>query len=669
MKFSFNLIKKLAPGKYTKSELVEKLNLHSFETADLGGDVLEIAITPNRFSDAASYLGIAREASTIFGSKLNDPLQEKLKYDHKDQSIFRVNIKEKKLCRRYLASYANNIKIGQSPKWLKEALETCGLRSINNVVDIMNYVMLETGQPMHAFDADKVSGGLVIRRAQKGESIMTIDNQKFNLDPEILVIADSKNPLAIAGIKGGQSSEISASTKNILVESANFDSANIYLTSKKLGLRTDASIRFSHNLSPELAEIGIRRTLSLLKELTGATIHPLMDVYPKKQTKIVTPWNLKKITELIGYEIKEKEALFILEKLGFQKSGKNIIAPPVRTDIENIEDIAEEIARIQGYENLVPKSPSVAIAIASEDEIVILKDRARKTLTGAGFNEIYNYSLVSKKETGSAPMATLRNSSADFLPVELSNPISQQFSFLRDSLSAGLIKNLGDNLRFFNEVKVFEIGKIFSQDKNGVSEVTALGLALSGKNAILELKGLVETLFQQLGLVDYSFPDLNLSNKLLKNKEALRLETDHKVLGYLGSLNGIQGAMLEINLEKLLKAVDEEKEYEPLSKYPSISRDLSIFVPTETRVGNILEAIQSINQKLVNDVDLIDFYEPSMPLHPTGDRSVEPERKVKSLTFRIIFQSPDKTLTDKEADQEMAAINKILTDKFDAELR
>src|SRR3989344_4063455 len=266
MKFSFNLIKKLAPGKYNKAELAEKLNLHSFETADLGGDVLEVAVTPNRFSDAASHLGIAREAAAIFGVKLNDPLSAVLKYGHKDQGVFRVNVKEKKLCLRYLAAYAAEIKIGPSPKWLKEVLETCGLRSINNVVDITNYVTLEIGQPIHAFDADKVSGGLVVRRAQKGESITTIDNNKFNLDPEIMVIADAKQPLDIAGIKGGKSSEISAGTKRILVESANFDSANIYKTSRKLVLRTDASVRFSHNLSPELAKMGIQRALSLLKE-------------------------------------------------------------------------------------------------------------------------------------------------------------------------------------------------------------------------------------------------------------------------------------------------------------------------------------------------------------------------------------------------------------------
>src|SRR3989344_4913645 len=215
MKFSFNLIKKLAPGKYTKEELVEKLNLHSFEAVDLGGDVLEITVTPNRFGDATSHLGIAREVAAIFNLKLNDPLKEKLKYDHKDQGVFRVNIKEKTLCRRHMVAYATEVKIGPSPKWLKEVLETCGLRSINNVVDIMNYVMLEIGQPLHAFDADRVSGGLVVRRARKGEVIVTIDNQKFNLDPSVLVIADAKQPLAIAGIKGGKSSEVTGGTKRI----------------------------------------------------------------------------------------------------------------------------------------------------------------------------------------------------------------------------------------------------------------------------------------------------------------------------------------------------------------------------------------------------------------------------------------------------------------------
>src|SRR3989344_1612580 len=459
MKFSFSLIKKLAPGKYSKSELVEKLNLHSFETADPGGDVLEVALPANRYSDASSHLGIAREAAAIFGLKLNDPTAEKVKYDHKDQGVFRINVKEKNLCPRYLAAYAANVKVGPSPKWLKEVLEICGLRSINNVVDIMNYVMLELGQPLHAFDADKVSGGLVVRRAQKGEAIAAIDGQRFALDSEVLVIADAKQPLAIAGVKGGKSSEVSNGTNKLLVEAANFENTNIYKVSRKLGLFTDASLRFSHALSSELPLLALNRALALLRQISGATLHSPIDVYSRRQAAKLIPFNLKKIRNLVGQEFKEKDSLAVLMRLGFKKRGRNLEVPPLRIDVENTEDLAEEIARFSGYNNIISVPPAVALRPAEEEALVILKDGIIEILTGAGFSEIYNYSLVAKDRINLAPKGTLGMSGG---AAEIANPISKDFAFLRDSLGAGLSKNLRDNLRFSNEVKVFEIGNIFS---------------------------------------------------------------------------------------------------------------------------------------------------------------------------------------------------------------
>lgn len=649
MKFSFALIKKLAPGKYIKADLVDKLNLHSFEAADLGGDVLEVAVAPNRFSDAASHLGIAREAAVIFGIKLNDPLPEKLKYYHKDQGVFRVNVKEKNLCRRYLAAYVNEVKVGPSPKWLKDVLETCGLRSINNVVDIMNYVMLEIGQPLHAFDADKVSGGLVIRRAQKGESIITIDNQKFNLDSEVLVIADARQPLAIAGIKGGKSSEVTSGTKRILVEAAHFESANVYKTSRKLALRTDASVRFSHWLSPELPAIGMKRALMLLKELASATVHAPIDIYYKKQGLRLVPFNVKKMSNIIGESFKEKETLSMLSQLGFQKKGKNLIVPAVRTDIDGLEDVAEEVARIKGYNNLLSRPPSVALGVAEEEEQITLKNRMRKFLAGIGFSEVYNYSFLAKNEAGSQAVA-------------IANPISSQSEFLRDSLQPGLVKNLESNKRLFEEVRVFEIGKVFSENKNKVEESLLLGLGILSKDSYLELKGVLDSLLASLGITEYELIE--------KNPAHLEVKLDNLLVGKLDLVLELKNAaVLELNLELLLKEVDEEREFAPLPKFPSITRDLSIFVPEEARVGEILAMIQRVSSKLAQDVDLIDFFEPPAELHPKKDHSTIQERKRKSLTFRIVFQAEDRTLTDAEADREMAAINQILIDKFDAELR
>lgn len=655
MKFSFNLIKKLAPGKYSKQELVEKLNLHSFETADVGGDILEISVTPNRFSDASSHIGIAREVAVAMGINLNDPVEAPLKFSHKDQGVFRVNIKNSRLCKRYLMAYVDKARIGPSPAWLKEALESCELRSINNVVDVMNYVMLETGQPLHAFDADKIKGGLIVRNAKKGERIETIDNQKFNFDNEVLIIADADKPLAIAGIKGGKASEVSNSTKRLLVESASFESSNIYTTSRRLGLRTDDSVRFSHSLSPELPARGMKRALMLLQELAGAEIHLPIDIYPKKQTKEILPLDMKKINSLIGMEFSQAETVSLLQKLGFIVKGKKIEAPLLRNDTQNIEDLAEEIIRFKGLENLPSRPPHIALGIATEEGLIALKDQAKNFLISAGYSEVYNYSLVSESDCNRAP-AVIRQREGKV--VYLANPMSIQLAVMRDSLASGLVKNLKDNKRFFDEARIFEIGRVFQEIKNKVGEKTVLGIALSAKNGFLEMKGIIDALLIRLGVTEYSLLPMNNADGYIKPMEALSIEISGKKIGYLGSLSSVSGALLELDLGALLLEIDEEREYKPLAKYPAIVRDLSLLVDQNIKVGDMLSLIQQSRVKLIEDVDLIDWYQDEK----LGDSK-------KSLTFRIVFRSEDRTLTDADVDREMKIINKVVVDKFNAELR
>ena len=660
MKFSFDLIKKFAPGNYSKSKFVEDFNLHVFEAVDLGGDALEIGITPNRFSSAASHLGIAREASVIFNTKFIDPTEQKLKVNFKEKGVFGVSVKEKDLCPRYSATYVSDVKIGSSPEWLKSALEVCGLRSINNVVDIMNYVMLETGQPLHAFDADKLRGGIIVRRAKHGEEIETIDNNKFKLDNDVLVIADEDRPLAIAGIKGGKYSEVSGKTTRLLVEAANFDGVNIYKTSRKLNLRTDASNIFAHNLSPASVELGMKRALMLLQELCGAKIYRTEDVYLKKQAKKAIGLDILKIEKIIGSKIKKLEAEKILLKLGFGISKKMVIVPPLRMDIERIEDLAEEIVRIIGLNKLKSVPPKVYLGTGSENEEVVIKDKARKYLTAAGYSEVYNYSFLSHEKTQLAPSEVFGVRK----PVRLANPLSTDLAYLRNSLAPYLEKNLNDNLRFFDEVRIFEVGKIFgsvSPEKDGydVLEKNILGIAINRKDAFFELKGVVDGLLGYLGLVDWFMPGLNLKNDLLESQESLRIELgDHAVVGYLGVLKSSKkGAVLELDLEKISKAVVGEKEYEPLSKFPSIDRDISLLVSTDVKVGDILEIIQRVDPEHVNDVDLMDFYQDEK----FGGK--------KSLTFRIVFQAKDRTLRDEEVDREMEKIVRALKEEAAAEIR
>ncbi len=658
MRFSYNLIKNLAPGKYDEDLLAEKLNLISFETANLGAGILDIAVAPNRFSDAASYLGIAREVAAIFGCKFNDPTLKPLKFDIKTSGPLFVKIQDKNLCGRYAGTYVSDVKVGSSPQWLKDVLEASGFRSVNNIVDIINYATLETGQPLHAFDADKLQGGIVVRKAKSGEKIETIDGGKFALNKDILVIADKKRALAIAGIKGGKFSEVSSATKRILVEAASFDGVNIYKSSRQLSLATDASVRFSHGLSPLLVESGMNRALALLKELAHARIYKTIDVYPRKQAKKLMKIDLEKINKIIGQEFKMGQVVKLLRSLGFAPAagGKLWLVPALRLDINDIEDVAEEAARFNGYNQLLSRPPTIAMKVAEEDEEVVFRDKMRRFLQAASLSEVYNYSFLSPEEIKKAPTGIFGNTK----PIPLLNPISGQFSFLRDSLGPGLVKNLEDNLRFSENIKIFEIGKIFGEDKGGPKESLVLGIAVAGKDSFLEIKGAIDELFDKLGITDYLMPDLNSSSSLVRAAEALRIETDeHQVLGYLGVLDSVKnGAMAEINLEKLLREVNEEREFEALPKYPAIVRDLSIWVRKAVRVTSILNLIYSVSPKLIEDVDLIDYY---------ADERMGLDRR--SLTFRIVFRAEDRTLTDHEVDKEMAIINKILADRFDAEIR
>ncbi len=349
MKFSFTLVKKLVPAVKNKQELIEKLNLHTFEVEDAKGDVFDVSIAPNRFSDAASHWGIAREISAILGSRLKlDASNFKLKNSGNAGAPFDVIVKDKKLCPRYAAQYFENVRISSSPKWMQKILTDCGLRPINNIVDIMNYAMLETGQPLHAFDYDKISrmnadtetrsargsarnprgnpresAIIIVRRAQKGEKITTLDDKTYNLSENILVIADPKRALAIAGIKGGKYAEVGKSTKRIIVEAANFEGVNIYKASKFLKLGTDASLRFSHNITSNLVSLGLNRAAELLKKVVNAKAGRIIDVNSVKPTRKIIKFDPERYERFIGVKIELPKIRSYLERLGFKISRIN----------------------------------------------------------------------------------------------------------------------------------------------------------------------------------------------------------------------------------------------------------------------------------------------------------------------------------------------------------
>ena len=668
MKFSYSLIKKLVPGLKSKSELAEALNMRAFEVEGVSGDTLEINIQPNRYSDAASHLGIAREAAAILNLKLQIPkISSQMELKQKPEN-FDVLVRDKDLCPRYTAQYFENVGIKSSPDWMQKILKDCGLRPINNVVDTMNYVMLEVGQPLHAFDADKIKGSrIIIRKARAGESIISIDGEHYKLEPDTLVIADSDppagGPQAIAGIKGGKTAEVSAATKRIIVESANFDPVSIYKTSKKLNLVTDASIRFSHGLSPELAIYGLNRTAELLREVVGAEPREIFDSLVKPQPRRVLKFNLQKFNDFIGSELTQKQVDGFLVRLGFKSAGKDLWEiPDFRTDIQNHEDLAEEVVRLFGHDVLKPKPPQVAIRPSETDELISFSDKVKKILTGLGLDEIYTRSFISREDADNFGFGARVQ--------ELENPVSSEFMFLRPSLTPNLFKAVQSNARYLNEVNIFEVGKVFYKDGSKVAEKLFLGVILAsreGKN-FFELKGLGDELLTGLGLVDYAMVEPGKSDwaksftaGYLKDDSCLKIESDSVLFGYLGEFEhdfkDWHISVLEMALSDLLPLVRGEEEYEPIPKYPSVMRDVSLLIDSSVRIGDVIQAIQLSNQKLIYDVDLIDEY------------ADEKWGNLGSVTLRIVFQAEDRTLRREEVDEEMGEIISLLQKRFKARVR
>ncbi len=658
MKFSYTLLKQLVPSLKSKEELADILTAHVFEVESVVDDAIDIKVLPNRFSDAASHWGMAREIAAVLNVKLSLPRPRVGKWQKVEGALDLIlSVEEKKLCPRYMARYFEVSEIGASPAWMQKILKECGMHPINAVVDVMNYAMLETGQPMHVFDADKLKS-IVVRRAAAKEKIETLDGGQYELGVEDLVIADGPRVLAIAGIKGGKLAEVTPKTTRIIAESANFDGVSVYKTSKRLKLTTDASVHFAHNLSPVLAATGLERASELLVEICGAKVGEVVDVYKNKFKPAVIKFSADEFARVSGLHLAAAQAFSYLKRLGFIVNGTRVTAPADRTNIERFEDLVDEIVRLHGYDKLSSVSPQVALKPTEHDDAVKFKTLARSLLAGAGYSEAYNYSFVSEKDLDHYGIKA-KDAAA------LENPISSEFAYMRPVLLPHLVKNVSDNFRFYENVRLFEIGDVFRMGDEGVIvEMTNLAVVIGSKksNPVLELKGVLSVLLERLGLVDFDLEDTHELIKYMRPREILRVESDHHVLGYLGTLSADilrHAAAVEIDLKKLLGLVTGEREYEPIMKFPSVMRDMTLLVKKDVRVGEVLELIQIESPSLVYDVDLLDYYEDSSKMGPDE----------KSLTFRIVFQAVDRTLTDGEVGKEMERIVSVLKEKLGAEVR
>jgi len=677
MKFSYNWLKDYLPTLPKPEKLVEDLVLKSFEVEKIekfGADyVLDVKIPPNRFSDSSGHLGLAKEIGAVLNLKVKEPDFKIKEAAEKTSSRLTIKINDSQDCLRYNARIITGVKVGPSPKWLAEKISSCGLQPINNIVDASNFVMLETGQPLHCFDYDKISGQhlkpIIVRRARKQETIVALDEKTYVLDPGILVISDLQQPLAIAGIKGGQASGISNETINLVLESANFDPTTIRLASRSLNLITDASTRFEHGVDPNITETAINRLANVIQKVAGGNITKgIVDSYPHKQSKKALGFDLIKFKEFSGITIPANQIKDIFKRLGFTiaKQTKNnlvLIAPTGRLDIERFEDLTEEILRIYDYNKVLETPPTGILIPAIPNEEMTWRRQIKKTLAALGLNEVYNYAFISKADLsnyGLKPEET----------ITIANPISSEFEFLRPTLLINLLKNTGSNFRFYDEVKIFELAKVFQKGAVEPYEEWRVAGLISRKDkkihSFLELKGVVEKMFEAFGLWDLGFYDLK-QNPWLLNGRSAEIKIDEESLGFIGEINptltqkyndGYPAVVFEMDLAKIVKSVQEELEYEPLAKFPAVIRDISLLVNAETRVSEILDIINNSENKILRDVDLFDTYE--------GEK-LGPNKK--SLSFHLIFQSPDRTLTTDEIGKSLEKIISNLKLELGAEIR
>ena len=653
-------------------KLAELIIGHAFEVEEIkkiGNDhTLDIGVLANRGPDCFSHIGMAREIAAILNYKFSIPafkLNEDKKINAKD--LIKVIVENKGGCPRYTARVITDVKVGDSPKWIKEKLEVCGLRSINNVVDVTNYVMLETGQPLHAFDQEKIEGKkIIVRFAETGEKITTLDEETYKLNEDVLVIADAKKPIAVAGVKGGKSPEIDQKTKTIVLESANFDPQNVRKSSKTINLRTDASLRFEHGLDRNLAEFAINRAAYFIQQVTkGKIASGLIDVSVKQNPKKIIRLDLDYADRLLGVKIPKKQAVDILKRLEFKiKAAKktealDVEVPTFRLDVLLPEDLIEEIGRIYGYENIGSAFPLASLVPPKRNLDIFWENFSKDILKESGFTEVSNYAFVSQKDAENLAYKEKEM-------IELDNPMSSEYQYLRPSLIPNLLKNIESNQGNFSEINIFELGKVYKSDKKEKEKrmLSAVIFSQKGKNDLFyQMKGTVEVLLNKMGISniwndDYQPTPEDSKSIIWHHGKTAEIKVGNVEIGFLGEISNkvmesfkIKGRVVlcDIDFDKLSKIASEEHEYYPISRFPAAIRDIAVLIPREIRVAEVLNKIETEGGELVRDIDLFDIYE--------GEEL--PEGK-KNLAFHIIFQSDKKTLSSREVDELQEKIIKVL---------
>ena len=674
MKVSYNWLKDLLKLKQSPQQLAELLTMYFAETTvkNFGKrPILEVELLSNQIGWASGHSSLAREISACLNRRFDFP-EPILKEDKKIWAKNLLSLKIKTVnCKYYSARILQGVEVKQSPNWLKERLRDCGIRPINNLVDAANYIMLEAGQPLHVFDfgaidsTQKSKKTIIVRQAKEKERINALDGENYILSKEMMVIADSKKPIALAGIKGGQETAVSKKTKNIILESANFKGSNIRLTSKTLGLATDASWRFEHNLPLELTAYALDRLAKLIQQIAGGNVlkekvEKIKDISGWKSEKRKIPIKWENWEKFLGWPMTKEKIMKNLTLLGFSfKERKNyllVTQPKFRNDIQIKEDVMGEIARLGGVDLIKPILPREQLKIPAKNEFWLFREKIKDWLQGYGLEEVYNYSFLSEKDKEVLPIQWQEKM------IEIENPTSSLTKYLRPTLLINLLKNVNSNFRFVSQIRFFETGKIYSlKDENFVCGGILAQKNPSNNNKLFyQAKGIIEDLFIAFGIdqPDYIFRTLEKTEYASLSGQGTAIFHNKKLIGVLGKPRDFllkqydcQGEIIfwEIQLMPLFNLIKEEGEFQPLPKYPAIMRDISFLIPKNILIGQILNILHKISPSFLEKVNLFDIY--------MGKKIPQDS---KSLSFHLVFRSSSHTLTNIEVDKEMEKIYKAL---------
>ncbi|RGK41031.1 phenylalanine--tRNA ligase subunit beta [[Ruminococcus] lactaris] len=634
------------------ADAVEVLGLHDV--------VFEYEITSNRV-DCYSVVGIAREAAATFNKEFKPPVVTETGNNEDVNDYVKVSVENTNLCSRYCARVVKNIKIGPSPEWMQRRLASVGIRPINNLVDITNYVMEEYGQPMHAYDLDTLAGHqIVVKNAAEGEKFTTLDGQERTMDQDVLMICDGEKAVGIAGIMGGENSMITDDVTTMLFEAACFDGVNIRKSSKRVGLRTDASGKFEKGLDPNNAMDALNRACQLVEELgAGEVVGGAVDVYSKKKEPVRVPFDAAKINRMLGTDISEEVMIGYFKKidLGYDAETKEVIAPTFRHDLFRIADLAEEVARFYGYDNIPTTLPDGEATTGKLTFKLRIEQVARDIAEFCGFSQGMSYSFESPKVFDKL---RLPQNSQLRKTVDIMNPLGEDYSVMRTTSLNGMLTSLATNYNRRNKnVRLYELGNVYLPISLPLTELPEermqFTLGMYGDGDFFTMKGVVEEFFEKIGMHEKEKYDPDAGKTYLHPGRQANIIYDGKVVGYLGEIHpevadtygiGERAYVAVIDMPEILPYATFDRKYTGIAKYPAVTRDISMVVPKKILVGQIEEVIEKNGGANLESYKLFDLYE-----------GAQIKAGFKSVAYSIVFRAKDKTLEEAEI---TAAMNKIL---------